>query len=333
MSTESKHLLWLHHSKAAGTICAAVLILFSSMVSAQTASVTPVSLPGTESHVLKTGLIPQALRIYVSLPFDYASSGEHYPVIYVTDGDSLFPRLYATLRTLDAPARNVAGKTEVPTAILVGITYDDDLHDPTSKSSLSWRIRDFTPPMDASYIDAYVEHRARNGTPMIDGAVPGGADKFLSIIEDEIKPYINSRYRVDTSDETYVGYSQGGLFGLYVLFQHTAAFDRYVIGSPSLWWGNEVGFDLEAGYASTHDNLNKSVFISVGADEKNTEPAKMISNVQEMARRLEARAYPSLQLTSTVIDGENHLSGISAALSKGIRAVFQQQSPYDKGRK
>jgi pimeloyl-ACP methyl ester carboxylesterase len=46
------------------------------------------------------------------------------------------------------------------------------------------------------------------------------------------------------------GTSLGGLFALYALLTDPASFDRYVIGSPAIWWDGEMLFDLEARQAN-----------------------------------------------------------------------------------
>ena len=50
--------------------------------------------------------------------------------------------------------------------------------------------------------------------------------------------------------------------------------------------------------------------------------ARMVSNVDEIARRLRSREYPNLELSTHVFDGETHLSVLPANFGWGIRWLY-----------
>jgi predicted alpha/beta superfamily hydrolase len=152
----------------------------------------------------------------------------------------------------------------------------------------------------------------------------GGADAFLDFIESEVKPFINEHYRTETDDETLAGYSLGGVFGFHVLFNHTDTFDKYIIGSPSIWWDDEVCFDFEAKYAKNNKDLAKRVFISVGS----LEPGGA-TNHEEMLRRLKSREYANLKVEHFVFPGETHVSGLGTAFNRGLKFVFNDKPPSE----
>ena len=47
--------------------------------------------------------------------------------------------------------------------------------------------------------------------------MPGGADRFLAFLTDELKPWVQERYAVTFNDSMFFGDSRGGLFATYVL--------------------------------------------------------------------------------------------------------------------
>src|SRR5947208_13717257 len=96
----------------------------------------------------------------------------------------------------------------------------------------------------------------------------GGASKFLAFMRDELIPFINGRYPTNPADRAYFGQSLGGLFGVYVLLTKPDTFTRYIIGSPSIWWGGEDALKLATDYEKTHDDLSATVFIGIGALEE-----------------------------------------------------------------
>ena len=153
----------------------------------------------------------------------------------------------------------------------------------------------------------------------------------------EIIPGIQARYSVRPTDRTLIGWSLGGLFGLYSLFHQPDLFSRYLLISPSIWWDSTVTFSFEQAYAEGHQDLPASVFLCVGEREETYEGAwrneflsdvgvqklKMVSNVADMAQRLQNRAYPNLNLKHMVIPNEYHLTVFPAALSQGFTYLFQ----------
>ena len=79
------------------------------------------------------------------------------------------------------------------------------------------------------------------GIPQAPGAKKnGGAANFLRFIREELQPFIDKEYPTIPSDRGYFGDSLGGLFGLYALFNEPETFNRYIIGSPSIWWDEKA---------------------------------------------------------------------------------------------
>lgn len=273
----------------------------------------PITLPNSESRLFESSIVGDTFKINICLPEGYDSSNTTYPVVYATDaGGGIF-----TLWNLTTNLSLLSG--ELPQLILIGIDY------PANTPEEFWqrRQRDLDPIAD--HLEDYAKMLE---FLQIESMNPGGADAFLRFIREELKPFINGNYRANTLDSTYVGISDGGLFGLYVLFHYPDTFNRYVIGSPSINRGNKAVLAYERNYAANHDDLIAKVFLSVGSLEENDpfeiiEPAdQFISNLKTLVAALKERNYPSLELTSHIFEGETHLSVIPATYSRGLRAVF-----------
>jgi predicted alpha/beta superfamily hydrolase len=271
-----------------------------------------VPISSTVRHMLYSDAIGQAFAVDVALPF--LPSSDHMPVVYVTDGGTMFPLVANAARLLQLG-------TELPPMLIVGIGYTG--HPPAEVMAL--RARELTPTVD----EDFVAEAAEGPFPQSTEIPPGGADTFLDFIEDEVKPFIRANYPV-SDDETLVGDSLGGLFTLYALFNRTGDYDRYLAGSPSIWWDGEVLFTHEAAYAAAHDDLDVDLFLSVGALEEGQDPdtgdSRMVSNTVEMGRLLKSRGYPSLRLSEHIFEGETHVSVIPATFSRGLRALFAAEA-------
>src|SRR5690606_6091086 len=129
----------------------------------------------------------------------------------------------------------------------------------------------------------------------------GGAKRFLDFLEDEVKPLVASRYKVDTQRQTLFGHSYGGLFAIYTLLTRPQAFQRYYASSPSLWWNQRYAFDLLEAFASQEPRPNVRLMLSVGAAEQPAADAplrdtrqrhlaerRMVDNAREFQQRLGA---------------------------------------------
>jgi hypothetical protein len=76
------------------------------------------------------------------------------------------------------------------------------------------------------------------------GAKPGGSAGFRRFIAEEVKPWVEARYRTSGRDAV-MGESLAGLFVVETLFEAPALFDDYIAVSPSLWW-DEMRYGRDA---------------------------------------------------------------------------------------
>lgn len=278
-------------------------VLFPMLANSQASDYrAAVTLENTETYLIYSKDIDQHFLIDVFLPKDYQpKKSEHqfpkYPVIYVLNS-----RPNAVMA---AAQRHVS---EMPREILVGIDYADKDGNPIN--SFSAYTRDLTPTSDKNWMQAQY------------AGAGGGAEKFLQFINTQVKPLINTRYTVNQHNQTLVGHSFGGLFGFYVLLKHSESFNRYVICSPSLWWDNAILKKFEEEYANTHNNMNKKVFISVGANEFKGGQQDMIIHTQTIVNTIKSRNYPDLKIEFTTFEDETHESVVAPSIHKGMKFVL-----------
>jgi predicted alpha/beta superfamily hydrolase len=217
------------------------------------------------------------------------------PVIYITDGNGNFPLLYIMHQQL-------VDDGYLPPALLVGVDFPFD----EWSAYEALRARDFTPtilPENSPYANYF-------------SAGTGGASAFLQFLGEELKPVINSKYDTVADDAMLIGHSLGGLFALYALFERPDLFQRYVVGSPAIWYDNNVILKNTEAFVSVNSDLPAHVFIGSGGNEDGLDIV-----VQELADTLMGYQYPSLNMTTRVFEGETHLSMIPFFLSFGLRAV------------
>lgn len=159
-------------------------------------------------------------RVQLAVP-RRAAPAAGFPVLYMLDGNAAF----AALTAEQLLALEQGGTPPV----IVAIGYATDLRFDTTA-----RAYDYTPPVPGPgpTVDSGAHDRPA-----------GGADIFLALIEQQIKPAVRARVAVDPAQQSLWGHSYGGLFVLHTLLRQPATFQRYIAADPSFWWHD--GFILQ----------------------------------------------------------------------------------------
>jgi predicted alpha/beta superfamily hydrolase len=137
-----------------------------------------------------------------------------------------------------------------------------------------------------------------------------------STIKEELIPYIESKYRVN-SDRGLAGYSFGGLLAACVWLNNGNTFSRYLIGSSGDW-DNGVLLKTEAALAKSGKSLHGRVFISVGADEDEN----MVGAFKNLTTAITSHAYLNLRLESHIFESTDHRSGALGAFIRGLKFLY-----------
>ena len=174
--------------------------------------------------------------VIVHLPRNYSKDvPQKYAVMYVLDGTSQDGHTAEKLTVLSD-----AGLA--PTAIVVGL--------PNSRGN---RERDQTPPFMRRNVD--------------DEKSPYGVgDKFLSFIEKELIPFIDSNYRT-SGYRTLTGNSRGGLFVLYSLMERPALFQAWFCYSTPVWRFENLLVNRMSDFLRAYPGLKGFLYLSVGDKE------------------------------------------------------------------
>ncbi len=261
-----------------------------------------------EKLLIHSKMLNRDFEIQVSLPADYFRSEGSYPALYALDGNRSFGLISDMVNFLSFPSN------EIPSLIVVSIGYPiNGLED--------WgalRQKDFTPTLCPDSDENWKKNLIKMGARTDIEVVSGGAALFLDFLRHELIPCIDSIYRTDPGDRALCGYSLGGLFTLYALFNTHEFFDRFYAGSPSTWWDDGVIFAEEEKFASLHDNLNVRLYMSAGELENQS----MIDGMHRMAGILQNRNYKDLKIKTRIFDGETHNSCVGCATGSALKYLY-----------
>jgi predicted alpha/beta superfamily hydrolase len=259
-------------------------VLAAGACVAQT-SAPPVTLSNTEQRSITSSKIGQRYDLFISLPQNYGTSKQSYPVLYVLDGWH-FP-LMAFIQD-----NNIYSQRMAP-VIMVNIG-----HSP-AKEAMTLRNRDFMPDRIAKVPNS------------------GGAPVFLDFLEHELIPFIDRTYRTNPSHRGLLGHSLGGSFALYALEQRPALFQRVVAASPAMALDSAIFTDARRALHDVPGSVRLD--LSVGSVDE----LGLAKIATEFARVLDEIKPKGLDYRFTLYPGENHNSVRLVSFPAGLYWVYR----------
>lgn len=252
---------------------------------APSVSTQPAQLSNTEQFDMRSST-GRNYRIFVSRPASEAPP-EGFPVVYILDGNSVFGTA--------AEAARIQASALGP-MVIVGIGYPVD-----TPFSAADRFLDFTPPTDPAFLPAHFGK-----------LITGGQERFLDYIAQELRPEIERRYKINTGKQTLMGHSAGGHFVLFAMFTRPAMFQKYVAGSPSIWWNNRSLLKKLEAFASMPAEARSKVALSVilGSDE----PGHLVLDARNLIT-----ALPPIHNSYLEVQGESHTSVLPIYIGRGLK--------------
>ena len=233
------------------------------------------------------------LNIYFPEGYDENDS-TRYPVIYLLDGsaDEDFIHVVGLVQFNTFEWIN-----QIPKSIVVGIANVD-------------RRRDFTFPTTIP------EDRKNSPTS-------GYSEKFISFIENELQPFIATKYKTN-DDKTIIGQSLGGLFATEVLLKHPTLFNRYIIVSPSLWCDNGSLLNVHSDLLA--ENFRQPTDIYIGVGKEGLTPTKiprvMDVDANLLAEKINGAKNKSVRVYFDYLPEENHGTILHQAVSNAFRVLY-----------
>ena len=234
---------------------------------------------------LQSSILDENRVLNIYLPSGYSTdSSKTYPVIYLLDGsaDEDFIHISGIVQFGSFPWINM-----LPESIVVGIGNTD-------------RKRDFTYP-------------SGNALDQKEFPTSGGSQKFITFLENELQPFIESTYRT-TDNKTIIGQSLGGLLATEILFRKPDLFDNYVIVSPSLWWDDEKLLDKQLEPFTS----NKLIYIAGGKEGE-----VMERTAKALFDKLKKNQTPNMKLFYEFLADKTHGDALHIAVYNAFEKMFK----------
>lgn len=264
-----------------------ILLAFQSLTFAQTKNVKPLTIG--EIRTIKSKILNEdrILNIYLPQNFDKTKS---YPIIYLLDGSMNEDFIHVT-----GLIQFFNQMYSMPETIVVGIANID-------------RKRDFTFHTDLKDLQK-------------DYPTTGHSDKFISFLEKELKPYIESQFK--TTDKYLFGQSLGGLLATEILLKKPEMFNNYFIISPSLWWDDQSLLKQAPQLLAKIPDTKKFVYVSVGKGEHPV----MVKDAEAFYDVLKKSNKKNWTVEYKMMETDNHATILHRSLYEGLVKLFPYQEP------
>src|SRR4029078_8412669 len=180
------------------------------------------------------------------------------PVLYLQDGQNVFDAATSFSGVewgVDETAERLSKENLIEQLIVVAVANTGEQ-----------RIDEYTPTR--GMIDAKAKRKRRS---------KGLARKYARFLFDQLKPYIDRKYRTKT-DAAFTGLggsSLGGLVTLSIGIFYPQVFSRLMVMSPSIWWDNSAIYRL---MDSIQQKPQLKIWLDTGTAEPGWEQARELVN-------------------------------------------------------
>jgi predicted alpha/beta superfamily hydrolase len=237
--------------------------------------------------------------ILVYLPRGYRRlSRRRYPVLYLQDGQNVFDAATSFAGVewgVDETAERLIKENLIEPLIVVAIANMGEQ-----------RIHEYAPT--PGVIDARAKRKRRS---------KGLARKYARFLIDELKPYIDRKYRTNPDAEFtgLGGSSLGGLVTLAIGILYPQAFRRLMVMSPSIWWDDFAIYRLV-------DSIEQKPPLKIWLDTGTAEPGW--EQARELLNRLIEKGWKfQKDLQYMEVQGADHSEAAWAArVEPALRFLF-----------
>lgn len=210
--------------------------------------------------------------IDVLLPSNYFQNPEQrFPVIYLHDGQNLFDDKLSysgTSWNVGETVHQLSERGEIPKMIVVGIWNNAQrLGEYMPQKPLEWKYPNV---QDCWFTQAY--------------HVEVKSDAYLKFIVEELKPFIDQRFRTKSEPEStgILGSSMGGLISMYAVCEYPHVFSKAGCLSASWTIGGEEMMDYMRQKLPSLEN--HCIYLDYGVEEHIGNYKHYIKSVNNLAK-------------------------------------------------
>ena len=292
------------------TMIALFLLLCTNGIQAQITQTQPKQVVIGSIDNIQSKILNEQREVWVYVPrsaSDTNYSKQLYPVVYVLDGELFFSSVVGMIQTLSSAYF-------CPEMIVVGILNTDRTRDLTPTHMDSWQVMSLALDSDI----------CKNS---------GGGEKFISFIEKELMPHIDSLYPT-APYRILIGHSFGGLTVMNTFIYHPNLFKAYVAIDPAMSWDNQKLLKEAKKALAVNTYSGVSLFLGIantmnaGMDtikvkKDTTKSTEHIRSIFDLRNYLNSNIQNQLEYAYKYYDNDEHNSVPLIAEYDALRFIFK----------
>jgi predicted alpha/beta superfamily hydrolase len=242
----------------------------------------------------------QERMIRVYLPVGYHQSNKRYPVLYMHDGQNVFEDEGA-IKGVSLGLKDYLDENKVE-IIVAAIDLNPEGEE---------RINEYCPWVNGAIAERIVGHPVSAG---------GKGEQYLEFIVNELKPFIDEKYRTFMDQTSMAGISLGGLISTYAACRYPHIFQRIAAISPGYYRNQE---ELEIFVRSSDLSGVEKFYMDFGTheirddNELNNEFSEMIQSIYEIvSSKITDTRYETIQ------NGEHNYTSFKKRIGKIITYLY-----------
>jgi uncharacterized protein len=160
----------------------------------------------------------------------------------------------------------------------------------------------------------------------------GGGEAFMTFIEKELIPGIDSMYHT-TKYRMLIGHSTGGLTVISTLVHHRDLFSSYIAIDPSMWWDRQKLLKETKRSLETSSFVGKSLFLALAHSQPNDMDTTTVEtdttsstfhsrSILQLSKYLTDNRQNGSQVNFKYYDNDTHASVPLIATYDALRFVF-----------
>jgi predicted alpha/beta superfamily hydrolase len=221
-------------------------------------------------------------QIRVCLPSGYEESHEHYPVLYMHDGQNLFRDEEASYGVSWGLA-DFLERSRTP-LIIVGI---DCNHEGLE------RLNEYAPWENPTVGPELLK---------FEGVYGGKGKEYVEFLLKSLKPLIDEKYRTKPEETLMAGSSMGGLISTYAACRYPHVFSRVASVSSAYWFNQK---EIESFIEESDLSALEKFYMDIGTDEDGSkvDAKHYIQSSEEIYRVFKEKG---IEVRFDIIEGGKH---------------------------
>lgn len=221
-------------------------------------------------------------QIRVCLPSGYEESHEHYPVLYMHDGQNLFRDEEASYGVSWGLA-DFLERSRTP-LIIVGIDCNHEGFE---------RLNEYAPWENPTVGPELLK---------FEGVYGGKGKEYVEFLLKTLKPLIDEKYRTKSEETLMAGSSMGGLISTYAACRYPHVFKRAASVSSAYWFNQK---EIESFIEESDLSALEKFYLDIGTDEDSSKVGAKhyIQSSEEVYRVFKEKG---IEVRFDIIEGGKH---------------------------